>query len=86
MSPVWVGQFYNNQLQKGNLLIGSFLAFSLFAVIPMSLPANYSSVERLLNTRLMLLTGYFAIYVYSITDAWIVGSRVDKVENINDTD
>ncbi len=77
-----LGQFYNNQAQKGKMLIGVFLAFSLVAIVPMSLTANYSSVERLLNLGVALLAGYFAIYVYAITDAWIVGYRLDKAENI----
>lgn len=77
-----LGQFYNNQVQKGKILTSIFVAFSLIAAVPLSLPANYSSVERLLNVGLALLTGYIAIYIYAITDAWIVGRRLDKAETI----
>ena len=78
-----LGQFYNNQERKGKILIGAFMVFSLFAMIPMSLPANYYSMERLFNWGMVLMAGYLAIYMYAITDAWIVGRRLDKAETIN---
>ncbi|NOH02700.1 MAG: hypothetical protein HND47_12440 [Chloroflexi bacterium] len=78
-----LGQFYNNQAQKGKMLIGAFVAFSLVAVPPMSLPANYSSMERLFNLGAAILAGYFVIYMYAITDAWIVGRRLDTAESVN---
>lgn len=78
-----LGQYYNHQAQKGKVLISIFIAFSLIAAVPMSLPENYSAADRLFDWGMALLIGYIAIYVYAITDAWIVGRRLDKAETIN---
>lgn len=76
-----LGQLYNHQEQKGRILIGGFTAFSLVAAVPLALPANYSSVEGLVNLMLILLAGYVVLYGYALTDAWIVGHRLDKNAN-----
>ncbi|MBE7435092.1 MAG: CPBP family intramembrane metalloprotease [Anaerolineales bacterium] len=73
-----LGQLYNHQEQKGKTLVGSFLILSLTVSAVFSVPANYSSMGRILVLGTVTFALYLIMYLYAITDSWIVGLRLDK--------
>lgn len=73
-----LGQLYNHQEQKGKNLVGAFLILSLAVSAVFSVPANYSSMERILALGTVTFALYLIMYLYAITDSWFVGLRLDK--------
>lgn len=73
-----LGQLYNHQEQKGKTLVGAFLILSLTVSAVFSIPANYSSMERIGALGTVTFALYLIMYLYAITDSWIVGLRLDK--------
>lgn len=73
-----LGQLYNHQEQKSKTLVGSFLILSLTVSVVFSIPANYSSMEHILVLGTVTFALYLIIYLYAVTDSWIVGLRLDK--------
>lgn len=73
-----LGQLYNHQEQKGKTLVGIFLILTLVVSAVFSVPANYSSMERILALGTVTFALYLVMYLYAVTDSWIVGLRLDK--------
>ncbi len=73
-----LGQLYNNQTEKGKLIMAVFLITTLVSIVILSLPSSYSSVESIVSFGVGILCLYLTIYMYALIDSWVVGRLLDN--------
>lgn len=73
-----LGQLYNHQTDKGQMVIISFVGLSVFGGLIFSVPVLYADPTALLGLTGLVGVLFLGLYAYATTDAWLVGARLDR--------